>query len=172
MASGEQAALGELYDRFARVAYGLALRIVCDHGLAEDVVQEAFLSVWRAAGRFDRRQGSARSWLLMLVHRRALDLVRGNDRDRAGDDSDRAHTSRRNGRSASEAAALDTERRTVEAALASLSTKERIVLELAYYGGYSQQEIAARLGLPIGTVKSQTSEALRRLRDSLAATRQ
>jgi RNA polymerase sigma-70 factor (ECF subfamily) len=172
MATGEGAALGEFYDRFARMAYGLALRIVRDRSLAEDVVQEAFLSVWRAAGSFDSGRGAARSWLLMFVHRRAVDLVRRNRRDRARDDGDRAHAARQNGRSASEAAELDTERRTVQATLASLSTKQRTMLELAYYGGYTQQEIAARLGLPIGTVKSQTSEALRRLRDRQASTRQ
>jgi len=169
MATGEEAALGELYDRFARVAYGLALRIVCDRSLAEDVVQEAFLSVWRAAGSFDSRRGAARSWLLMLVHRRAVDVVQRNHRHRVRDASEGARTSGQNGCSASEVAELNAERRTVQAALASLSTKQRSVLELAYYGGYTQQEIAARLGLPLGTVKSQTSEALRRLRNILAA---
>jgi len=172
MATGEEAALGELYDRFARVAYGLALRIVRDHSLAADVVQEALLSVWRGAGSFDSRRGAARSWLLMLVHRRAVDVIQHRQRDRARDESEGAHTSRQNGRSACEAAELDAERRTVQAALASLSTKQRNVLELAYYGGYTQQEIAARLGLPIGTVKSQTSEALRRLRNILSASAQ
>jgi DNA-directed RNA polymerase specialized sigma24 family protein len=82
MATGEEAALGELYDRFGRVAYWLALRIVCDRSLADDVVQEAFLSVWRAAGSFDSRRGATRSWLLMLVHRRAVDLLRRNGRVR------------------------------------------------------------------------------------------
>jgi RNA polymerase sigma-70 factor (ECF subfamily) len=169
LARREEAALGELYDRFAGIAYGLASRIVRDRSLAEDVVQEAFMSVWQAAGSFDSRRGAARSWLLMIVHRRAVDVVHRNERARARDDRERARTPRQDGRSASEAAELDGERRTVQAALASLSRRQRRVLELAYYGGYTQQEIARRLGLPIGTVKSQTSEALRRLRNILAA---
>jgi len=167
IAGGEADPLGELYDRYSRVVYGLALRIIRDRALAEDAVQEAFLSVWRAAGSFNDRRGSARSWLLLLAHRRAVDVVRRNQRSRVRDDSDGAHDFSLSSLPASDAAELDAERRTVQTALASLSTKQRTVLELAYYGGYTQQEIAARLGLPIATVKSQTSEALRRLRDLL-----
>src|SRR5262245_65446910 len=77
---GDDAALGELYDRFGRVAYGLALRIVRDRGLAEDAVQEAFLAVWRQAARFDRSRGLASTWILTIVHRRAVDVVRRQTR--------------------------------------------------------------------------------------------
>lgn len=166
IAAGEEAALGELYNRFGQVVYGLALRIVRDRTLAEDAVQEAFLSVWRAAGGFNERRGSARSWLLMIAHRRAVDAVRRNQRARV-QDSNGAHHASQSGPSASATAELDAERRKVQTALAALSTGQRTLLELAYYGGYTQREIAARLGFSIGTVKGQTAEALRRLRELL-----
>jgi len=167
IAEREEAALGELYDRFGHAAYGLALRIVRDRKLAENTVQEAFLSVWRTAGSFNDQRGSARSWLLMLTHRRAVDLVRRNGRSDVRDEGDGALPFSWSGPSASDAAKLDTERRMAQTALASLSATDRTVLELGYYGGYTQQEIAAHLGLPIGTVQSQTSHALRRLHSLL-----
>lgn len=166
VAAGDVNALGELYDRFAPIAYGVALGVLCDHGLAEDAVQEAFLSVWRSAGRFDSRRASAGSWILMLARRRAVDLVRRNERRRSHDSWQPAEQL---GPSAADTTERDAERRTVQAALASLPAKQRQVLNLAYYGGYSQQQIATSLAMPIGTVKSQTFDALRRLRLFLAA---
>jgi RNA polymerase sigma-70 factor (ECF subfamily) len=168
LAHGDQRALGELYDRFAPVAYGLALRVLRDRGLAEDAVQEAFLSVWRSAARFDSRRGSVRGWVLILVHRRAVDLVQRNQRHReqTHEQTDE-QTGKHLGPSAAEVTELDAERRKVQAALAALPAKQRTALELAYYGGCTQKEIAARLDLPVGTVKSQTFDALRRLRQLL-----
>lgn len=161
IAAGDVSALGELYDRFAPNAFGVALRVLRDHGLAEDAVQEAFLSVWRSAASFDNRRASVRSWILMLAHRRAVDLVDRNQRQRMHDSRQPAEQL---GPSAADMTELDAERRTVQAALASLPAKQRKVLDLAYYGGYSQQQIATSLAMPLGTVKSQTSDALRRLR--------
>jgi RNA polymerase sigma factor (sigma-70 family) len=165
IADGDMGALGELYDRFAPIAFGLALRVLGDRGLAEDAVQDAFLSVWRSAESFDGRQGSARSWTLMLVHRRAVDLVRRNQRLVPQDSPEPTDPV---GPSHAECTALDAARRSVQAALASLPAKQRKVLDLAYYGGYTQQEIATSLRIPIGTVKSQTFQALRRLQLLLA----
>lgn len=161
IARGDARALGELYDRFGGVAYGIALRVVREPDAAEDAVQDAFLSIWRSAPTFDSRRGAARSWLLTLVHRRAVDLLRqgGRRRERPTEASPEVGTL-----STADTAALQNERRRVRAALDSLPSKQSRPLELAYYGGYSQSEIAERLGLPIGTIKSRVFAGLAALR--------
>ena len=164
VARGDEAALAELYDRFGRVAYGLALRIVRDQTLAEDAVQDAFLAAWRTAVSFDPGRGKASTWLLTLVHRRAVDVVRREERRRAEAlDADPVA----GGESTDETAEVREERRRVQAALAQLPPDQRQALELAYYGGLSQSELAERLGVPLGTVKSRMFVALARLRDLL-----
>jgi RNA polymerase sigma factor (sigma-70 family) len=162
---GEEAALAELYDRYGRAAYGLALRILRDPALAEDAVQDAFLAVWRTATAFDRRRGSASTWLLTLVHRRSVDVVRREQRRRTEPIDDAPVAS---GDETDEAALLLDERRRVQAALEVLTPNEREAVELAYYGGLTQSEIAERLGVPLGTVKSRMFAGLARLRDALA----
>jgi RNA polymerase sigma factor (sigma-70 family) len=168
-AEGDEQALGALYDRFGTVAYRLALRILRDAGLAEDAVQEAFLTVWRQAGSFDRSRGKASTWILTLVHRRAVDLVRRQARFNAlPDQLESIATQAVVAESTDDDAALREARREVQAALATLSTPEREVLDLAYWGGLTQSEIATALGIPSGTVKSRTFSALRRLREALS----
>ena len=161
IARGDDAALGELYDRFGGAAYRLALRIVRDAGSAEDVVQDAFLSVWRSAPSFDVRRGSARSWLLMLVHHRAVDVVK-REQQRAGMRSPLQPQSRE--LSAADAAASRSERDRIQEALRALPKAEREGLVLAYYAGLSQSQIAEHLSVPLGTVKSRPFSGLRRLR--------
>jgi RNA polymerase sigma-70 factor (ECF subfamily) len=165
VARSDEDALAELYDRFGRVAYGLALRVLRDEALAEDAVQDAFLTAWRTATRFMPERGTARTWLLTLVHRRAVDVVRREDRRRA--DTLEAAPEPRTG-SAEEDAWLRFERERVQAALAQLPDQQREALELAYYGGFTQTELAERLGLPVGTIKSRMFTGLGRLRDLLA----
>jgi RNA polymerase sigma factor (sigma-70 family) len=168
-AEGDEQALGSLYDRFGTVAYRLALRVVCDAALAEDVVQEAFLTVWRQAERFDRSHGSASTWILMLVHRRAVDLVRKQASFNALPDQLEAVAPRAvSAESTDDDVALREARRKVQAALATLSRAEREVVDLAYWGGLTQSQIATRLGIPSGTVKSRTFSALKRLREALS----
>jgi RNA polymerase sigma factor (sigma-70 family) len=164
VARADEDALGELYDRFGRVAYGLALRIVRDPALAQDAVQDAMLSAWRTATSFDPRRGKVSTWLLTLVHRRAVDVVRREDRRRAQplDDAPIASVD-----ATDETAEVREKRRAVQAALAELPPEQREVLELAYYGGLSQSQLAARLGVPLGTVKSRMFAALAKLRDLL-----
>jgi RNA polymerase sigma factor (sigma-70 family) len=162
---GEDGALGELYDRYCRVAYGLALRILRDPALAEDAVQEAFLTVWRTAGSFLAERAKASTWILTLVHRRAVDLVRREERRRA-DPLDAVEPPA--GQATDEEAALRAQRRIVQEALRQLPPDQREALELAYYGGYTQSELAERLGQPLGTIKSRMFTGLRRLRDLLA----
>jgi RNA polymerase sigma-70 factor (ECF subfamily) len=164
-ARGDSDAFAALYDRYARPAYSLALRIVRDPALAEDVVQDAFLAVWRGAARFDGRRARPSTWILSLVHHKAIDIVR-------------RESSRRTEReeAAPEPVAADNvphdawlrlQREQVQTALASLPDPQREVLELSYFGGYSQSELATRLGQPLGTIKSRTHAGLSRLRELL-----
>jgi len=162
---GDDVALAELYDRYGRVAYGLALRVVRDEELAEDAVQEAFLGVWRSAGRFLPERAKASTWILTLVHRRAVDIVRREER-RRGDPLEQVPEAA--GASTEEIAWLRFERERVQAALSRLPDQQREALELAYYGGFTQSELAERLGQPLGTIKSRMFAGLSRLRDLLA----
>jgi RNA polymerase sigma factor (sigma-70 family) len=166
VARGDEGALAELYDRVGRVAYGLALRVLRDDRLAEDAVQEAFLGVWRTAAGFRAERAKASTWVLTLVHRRAVDLVRREQRRRAeplDDDTRDAATSG----SAEDTAWLGFERERVQDALRQLPDPQREAIELAYYGGYSQSELAERLGMPLGTIKSRMFAGLARLRELL-----
>ena len=167
-ADGDEQALGSLYDRYGKVAYGLALRVLRDSALAEDAVQEAFLAVWRQAATFDRSRGRASSWILTLVHRRAVDLVRRQARFNAlPDQLEVMGPPALVAESADDDVELREAQREVRAALATLSRAEREVLELAYWGGLTQSEIATALDIPPGTVKSRTFSALARLRETL-----
>jgi RNA polymerase sigma factor (sigma-70 family) len=166
LAHGDDDALAELYDRLGGAAFRLAFRILRDQVLAQDAVQEAFLAAWRTAASFDPGRGTAATWLLTLVHRRAVDLVRREERRR----SDPLELEPVAAVAAvDETAELREQRRTVQAALAQLPPEQREALELAYYGGLTQSELADRLGVPLGTVKSRMFAALGRLRDLLEA---
>ena len=166
VARGDEDALAELYDRVGRIAYGLALRVLRDERLAEDAVQEAFLQVWRSAATYRAERAKASTWVLTLVHRRAVDLVRREERRQAEpltDDSVLGQAPEQT----EEAAWLHFERERVQAALAELPDVQREALELAYYGGFSQSELADRLGVPLGTIKSRMFAGLSRLRELL-----
>jgi len=166
VARSDEQALAELYDRFGRVAYGLALRVLRDEALAEDAVQEGFLTAWRRADTFMPERAKASTWLLTLVHRRAVDLVRREERRRA-EPIDAAEERVGDG-PAEDAVWLRYERERVQAALRQLPDQQREALELAYYGGFTQSELAERLGQPVGTIKSRMFSGLGRLRDLLA----
>jgi RNA polymerase sigma factor (sigma-70 family) len=163
-ARSEQSALAELYDRYGRPAYGLALRVLRDETLAEDAVQEAFMSLWRTAPRFVPERGKASTWILTLVHRKAVDIVRREQVRRtdalADDAGDQA-------RAADEEAWLRLQRERVQNALRQLPDQQREAIELAYYGGFTQSELAERLGQPLGTIKSRMFAGLARLRELL-----
>jgi RNA polymerase sigma factor (sigma-70 family) len=164
VARSDADALAELYDRHARVAYGLAIRVLRDASLAEDAVQDAFLSVWRGAARFLPERARASTWILTLVHRRAVDLVRREERRRTEPLEAAPHAG---GKDTEEAAWLRLERARVQEALAKLPDQQREAIELAYYGGFTQSELAERLGEPLGTIKSRMFNGLARLRDLL-----
>ena len=168
LARSDEVALAELYDRYGRVAYGLALRVLRDEALAEDAVQEAFLAIWRGAARFIPERGKASTWILTLVHRRAVDLVRREQRRRTEPlteaDERRATEARRPTTPGCGSSASACRRRS-----RSSPTTQREAIELAYYGGFTQSELAERLGQPLGTIKSRMFAGLTRLRELLDA---
>jgi RNA polymerase sigma factor (sigma-70 family) len=162
---GDHDALAVLYDRFGRLAYGLAFRILRDRALAEDAVQEAFLAVWRSADAYKRERAKPSTWILTVVHRRAVDLVRREER-RRGEPLEGAPEPTSD--PADEDASLRERRAAVQSALTALPGDQRQALELAYYGGLTQSELAERLGVPLGTIKSRMFAGLGRLRELLA----
>jgi len=164
VARSDEAALAELYDRVGGIAYGLAYRVLRDESLAEDAVQEAFLGLWRAAATFIPERAKASTWILTLVHRRAVDLVRREERRRSEplEEAPEAATG-----SAEDSAWLQLERERVQNALRRLPDQQREALELAYYGGFTQSELAERLGQPLGTIKSRMFSGLSRMRELL-----
>ncbi len=164
--AGDQRALEELYDRYSPLLYPLALRIVQAPAEAEDVVQEAWLQIWRRAGAYDALRGTVAAWIVTVARTRALDAYRARaSRERA---ATRAHADRpAEGASAPPAGEHGLLRERVRSALGTLPDREREVLETAYFEGLSQSEIAERLKAPLGTVKSWTRQGLRRLREIL-----
>jgi RNA polymerase sigma-70 factor (ECF subfamily) len=163
IARADEQALAELYRRLGRLAYGLAFRILRDDALAQDAVQEAFLGVWRAADRFVADRAKPSTWVLTLVHRRAVDLVRREERRRAEPLEQEAEPPT----TGVDQAELLARRQAVRDALRQLPPEQREAIELAYYGGYTQSELAERLDQPLGTIKSRMFAGLARLRDVL-----
>ena len=154
IADGELAALEDLYDRYKTMAYSIAYRITNDATLAEDVVQDAFLGAWRNAARYMEGRGSVKTWLLSIVHHRAIDAIR---RRRPTSMLPELETTLPAALTlpdvwAEVSASLDAV--SVRSALQALSDTQREALELAYFGGLTQVEIAERTGAPLGTVKS------------------
>jgi RNA polymerase sigma-70 factor (ECF subfamily) len=164
VARSDDLALAELYDRFGGVAYGLALRILRDDPLAQDAEQDAILAVWRSAAAFLPERARPSTWSLTLVHRRAVDLVRRVQRRRTEPLEPELFPATG---SSDEEASVRFHRRVVQDALGQLPPDQRQALELAYYGGLSQSEVAEKLGQPLGTIKSRTFAGLARLRDLL-----
>jgi RNA polymerase sigma factor (sigma-70 family) len=164
VARSDESALAELYDRFGGAAYGLALRVLRDSALAEDAVQDAFLQVWRSAKRFERDRAQASTWVLTFVHRRAVDLVRREQRRRTEPEEAAPVPA---GPGADEDAERRSRREIVQEALRTLPSEQREAIELAYFGGYTQSELAERLGEPLGTIKSRMFTGLQRLRGLL-----
>lgn len=170
LSAGDVGAFDELYRRYASVAMGLAVRLTGQQALAQDVVHDAFLAIWRAPEAFDPSRGSFRTYFLSLVHHRGVDAIRREERLRAREDR-AANLEPTEGEDPSEAVAdedlVARRRLEVRAALADLTPDQRQVLEMAYFGGMTQARIAETLGIPLGTVKTRTFAALRRLRGRL-----
>jgi len=166
----EASAFEVVYDRHCGAAFSLAYRMCGSRGLAEDVVQEAFLSIWRSGARYDRSRGSVRTWILGITHHRAIDTLRRGvvqERHRASDEGieERFETGERTDLEV----ARREEAKEVRGALEELPDEQRRAIELAYFGGFTQSEIAEMLGIPIGTVKGRMRLGLEKMRGRLDA---
>jgi RNA polymerase sigma-70 factor, ECF subfamily len=170
VARGDERAYDAVYDRVSGWVLGVARRVLRDPALAEEVMQEVMLEVWRLASRFDPAKGSGTSWVMTLAHRRAVDRVR-SERSQAIRElrAARAIVDYDDVAEAVEAS-LDAER--VKRCLTSLTRLQRECVNLAYYGGYTYREVAELLGVPSGTVKTRMRDGLIRLRDCLGETRE
>jgi len=155
-----------LYDRLSRQAFGLAYRMLGDTHAAEDVVQEAFLSVWRAAERIDTARGKLQSYVLTVVHRRAIDALRA--RKGLAKPTDDPPDIRDERADVAETVEMVLDAQAVRAALGELPAEQRAVVEMAYYQGMTHVEIAEKTDLPLGTVKSRMRLALEKIRVALA----
>lgn len=170
VASADLQALAQLYDRYGALAYSVALRVLNDAGLAEDVVQESFLKIWSAAESFDPRRGSVRTWLMTIVRNRSIDQLRGHGAHvrQELDLGQARHVSAVGpGSDPWQDVSLSLERKAVAEALSRLPAEQKQALELAYYGGYSQREIAAMSRVPLSTVKGRMRLALEKLHSYL-----
>ncbi len=158
------------YDRHGGVAYSLAYRVVGERGAAEDVVQEAFISIWRSGARYDPTRGSVRSWMLGIVRNRAIDVLRSKaGRAPKLDFDDESALEQRQAEELTEVEALQRETaREVRGVLDQLPGDQSKVIELAYFGGFSHSEIARMLGVPLGTVKGRMRLGLEKIRGQLA----
>jgi RNA polymerase sigma-70 factor, ECF subfamily len=161
VARGDERALATLYDRHAAVAYGIAVRVLRDPSLAEEALQEGFLALWRGAARYDSSRAAVGTWIVTLVHRRAVDLVRSHARRPVEQLTEEVETS---SPGVEEIVSSRRDAARVRRAVVALPRPEREVIELAYFVGLTQREIAERLGTPLGTVKSRTFSGLTRLR--------
>jgi RNA polymerase sigma-70 factor (ECF subfamily) len=170
VAGGDARAFELIYERHSTVAFSLAYRICGVGTAAEDVTQEAFLAIWRSGARYDRRRGSVRTWLLGIVHNRAIDhLRRGtvHERRRAVD-TEAADSLEAPERTEVEAARRE-EARAVRTLLYELPDQQRRAIELAYFGGFTHEKIAQMLELPLGTVKSRIRLGLDRMREGMSS---
>jgi len=170
VAAGDRGAVDDLYVRFRRPAFALARRVLADDVLAEDVLQDVFLGIWRDPSAFDGSRGSVASWLLTMVHHKAVDAVRREESHRrrtARAQDDLALSAPTQTSDVEDEAWGRVEAGRVRMALRSLPDSQREALTLAYYGGYTQREVAALTGTPLGTVKTRMLAGMRRLKDTL-----
>lgn len=166
VARGDEAALASLYDRYRLILFGLILRILHSRPEAEDILQDVFIQVWKTAANFDESRGRPFTWLVTLARSRAIDRLRAlGSRQRVADEAMQAAPE---STSDSEADALQSEQRgVVRAALKELPAEQREALVLAYFEGLTQTEIAARLGAPLGTIKTRMRSGMIKLRELL-----
>ncbi len=167
VADGQLDSLQDLYDRYKTMAYSIALRITSDASLAEDVVQDAFLGVWRNAGRYVAGRGSVKTWVLAIVHHRAVDAVRRRRPTTELPERDDVPPPALRLPDIWQDVAAGLDRDEIAAAMATLSDVQREAIEMAYWGGLTQQEISERTGTPLGTVKSRVRLGLLALRRAL-----
>lgn len=168
MAAGDQAAMAELYDQTNQLVFGLALRILRDPGIAEDVMIEVYTQLWRQAAAYDPRRGSPSAWLITVTRSRAIDARRARGRDPAREPLESAGDPPSDEPGPEALTAAGERQRAVYGALDGLNAELRHLIELAYFAGMSHAEIAAALGQPLGTVKTRIRSAMIQLRERLA----
>jgi RNA polymerase sigma-70 factor (ECF subfamily) len=168
IAAGDQHAMNRFYDGTSRLVFGLVLRILNDRSFAEEVLLDVYTQVWRQAHRYDRSRGAPLGWLTTIARSRAIDRLRAERYSLQQDELNEATTSETDSMTNPETVtALSEVRHHVRAALDLLPPEQREVIELSYYSGYTQSEIAAHLGQPLGTVKTRTRLGMMKLRDVL-----
>jgi len=166
-ADGDQSAMADLYEASSAMVFGLALRILGDRDAAEDAVVEVYAQAWRDAASFDSERGEASAWLLTITRSRAIDSLRSRRREIAGETIEAASRVAFEGPGPEETSSETQRRRLVRSALAGLRPEQREAIELAYFSDFSHSEIAARLGQPLGTIKTRIRLGMIALRDSL-----
>lgn len=168
IAQRDHLAMSHLYDASSRLLFGLLLRIVNDHGVAEEVLLDVYMQVWRQAGSYDERRGSPLAWMLTIARSRAIDRLRsGNLERQRREPFDLSLQYAQLEPSAEEAVTISELRNAVRAALDLLPVEQREVIELAYYGGLSQREIALKINKPLGTIKTRARLGMTKLREAL-----
>jgi RNA polymerase sigma-70 factor, ECF subfamily len=170
VARGDQAAFAALYDELAGIVHGVVRRVLRDPSQSEEVTQEVFVEVWRTATRFDPERGSARTWVLTMAHRRAIDRVRSEQASRDRTERVGRNEQQRDYDEVSEKVEIRLEHQQVREALSTLTDLQREAVELAYFKGYTYREVADLLDTPLGTIKTRMRDGLIRLRDALGVT--
>ncbi|TVP66554.1 MAG: sigma-70 family RNA polymerase sigma factor [Nitriliruptor sp.] len=167
VAEGDQLAFAALYDRVVPQVLGVALRVLRDRALAEEVSQEVMVEVWRKADRFDPDRGTASGWITTLAHRRAVDRVRSEQASRDRDDRVSRRDEPRAFDSVADEVQVNLDHWQVRRALSTLTDRQREAIELAYFGGHTYRDVARVLDIPEGTAKSRLRDGLLRLREAL-----
>jgi len=170
VAQGDKQAFSELYDLVSPRVFGLIKRLLRDHAQSEEVTQEVFLEIWQTATRFDPNKGGATTWIFTMAHRRAVDRVRASQSSRDRDVRVGIRDHKVDYDHVAETIEVRLEHERVEKAMARLTELQRQAVTLAYYGGLSHSEVAEKLSVPIGTVKTRLRDGMIRLRDELGVT--
>ncbi|MGG5171791.1 ECF RNA polymerase sigma factor SigK [Pseudarthrobacter sp. J1738] len=167
VALGDEAAFSELYDAVSARVYGLVRRVVRDPSQSQEVTQEVFLDVWTQAVRFDADRGKAMSWILVIAHRRAVDRVRASQASQERDLREGAKEYQASYDDVADTVESNLEAERVQQALETLTASQQEAIRLAYYGGYTHQEVAQLLDIPVGTAKTRIRDGMIKLRDRL-----
>jgi len=170
VAEGNRAAFAEMYDRISSRVMGLVTRLLRDRAQSEEVTQEVFLEIWQQASKFDANRGSGMAWVLTMAHRRAIDRIRASQKSHERDLKIGIRDMERDFDNVSESVEIRVENERVKNAMSRLTSLQREAVILAYYGGYSHNEMADILGIPLGTVKTRLRDGMIRLRDELGVT--
>jgi RNA polymerase sigma-70 factor, ECF subfamily len=167
IANGDEAAFGALYDELAPRVLGLVRRLLIDHAQSEEVTQEIFLEIWQNAPRYEPGKGGATTWIFTMAHRRAVDRIRSSQAGRDRDVRIGIRDFENDYDNVAETVETTIENERVQKAMSQLTELQRQAITLAYYGGYSHSEVAAKLQIPLGTVKTRLRDGMIRLRDEL-----